>query len=153
MVASSRSENLNPQYWKQVRVLESEGTSPAAQSRENIQEKAECTQNAAPALGPAAAGNQIAGHVVEHTLQESVNPLGITPQAQTSIPMLLLHCLENEAEGTEPLAVAAPTVAQTESPTTESVANELDPQVSGDKLQGYVPKYFLKEDGKHDDSH
>ena len=152
MVASSRTENLNPQYWKQMRVLESKGTAPAAQSSENVQEKAECTQNAGSGLDPGAAHSQIEGHVVQHVLAESVNSLSLTPQGQELIPPLLSWCLQSESKGSEPLAVAAPTVAQHELPTTENAASGMDPNIAGDKLEGYVPRYFLKEDGKHDDS-
>ena len=152
MVASARSENLNPQYWKQVRVLESKGTAPASQSSLNTQESAPLTQSAGGALDPSAAGNQVAGHVITHVVQESVSTLVLTPRENDMIPPLLAYALQSQDTGLAPLAIAAPTVPQMEAPTTENSADGLDPHVAGDKLEGYVPRYFLKEDGKRDDT-
>jgi hypothetical protein len=130
---------------------EREPAVPLAVERTNTQESAVCAENDATPLDVSSAHNQIEGHVVTFVVQESHNPMELIPKGYELVKES--HgCIESAPTGLKPLAVAAPTAAQTELPTTENATKGLDPNAAGDKLEGYVPRYFLKEDGKHDDT-
>jgi hypothetical protein len=124
---------------------------PLGAIAENSQERVEATESHSPQMGPGVAGNQIEGHVVTFVVQEAVNPMELVPR-ESLVSNENHGCVQSAPTGLQPLAIAAPTAPQVELPTTQNAANGLDPHVAGDKLEGYVPRYFLKEDGKHDDS-
>lgn len=124
---------------------------PLASEALNSNESAPITENGAKSREVNSAVNQIEGHVVTFVVQESANPMELVPRG-TAVFREAQDCVQSVSNGLKPLAIAAPTAPQSELPTTENRANELDPHIAGNKLEGYVPRYFLKEDGKHDDS-
>lgn len=109
----------------------------------------ECIENAPVALAPIASGNGVERHVPAGA-KEGVNPMELAERGHETVPQMLAWALQSGDAGLKPSAIAAQTAPQLELPTMENKASGINPNVSGDKLEGYVPRYFLKEDGKHD---
>lgn len=124
---------------------------PLAAQTSVQQEIGEAKESHAEPFAPASAGNKIEGHVVTFVVQESHNPMGITPR-ETLLVNEIRECVQSATTGLVPLATNIATAPQKELPVSENASNGLDPNSAGDKLEGYIPRYFLKEDGKDDNS-
>ena len=74
------------------------------------------------------------------------------PTKVTSNNWQVLDIPKAEKSASVPLAVAAPLVPPQAAEARENVSQALGPSAAGDKLEGYVPRFFLKEDGKDDHS-
>jgi hypothetical protein len=55
---------------------------------------------------------------------------------------------QNANAGIEPRKGGAETIAQHELPVTQNGSQDLGPNSAAGKLDGYEPKFFLKEDGR-----
>jgi hypothetical protein len=125
---------------------------PLAVGAVNIQDSLEVKGNSAQAMALGAAGNKIEGWVENVVVAQAVNPMEIVPRG-TELEREAIECLQSATPDQSPAAMAVRTSAVEQYRTSENVASGIDPHAAGDKLEGYVPRFFLKEDGKHDDTH
>ena len=72
------------------------------------------------------------------------------PTKVTSNNWQVLDTPKTAKAASTPLAVAAPLVPPQQAEARENAPQGMTPTSAGDKLEGYVPRFFLKEDGKDD---
>lgn len=146
MVAITRSENLNPQYWKLSRVIHPKGTAPVAAQSVPTFEPAEAKETEY-VLVPANAVDKLKGYVpVDRLTVKKI--LEAAPQVQGQVNSQEWWDAHPSNQSSQPLLKAAELVPPQELPCTQSTAPVLAPSSGSDKLEGYEPRYFLKEDGK-----
>ena len=126
-----------------------ESSPPSVSASQNVYEKSRSLSNEAEGFKPSYAGNQIEGHVVTFVTQEGAKQVELTPHV-THIEQETRECLQNGGNRLEPLAAAAPIVAPHATEYVQNEGSSLQPIASTDQLEGYQPRYFLKEDGKDD---
>jgi hypothetical protein len=145
--AASQSDNLNPWQWKKERAPRYKNTAPSVKESVNTFEKGECSETEY-VLVPAAAVDKLKGYVpVDRLTAKRIleqNPA--------------IHGSENTQDRREarsnagialnPLARAQELTTPPIAPCSQSAGPVLAPMAAPDKLEGYEPQYFLKEDGK-----
>jgi len=148
MVSATRSDNLNPWLWKKERVARHKDTAPKAIQSVNTFEKADATETEY-VLVPSNAVDKLKGYVpVDFLTAQKI--LEQAPAAQASaLQREKAKATQNAASVLKPLQKAEVLLAPEAAPCTQSTGS-LAPSASLDKLEGYEPRYFLKEDGKDD---
>lgn len=148
MVSATRSDNLNPWLWKKERVARHKDTAPKAIQSVNTFEKAEATETEY-VLVPSNAVDKLKGYVPVDRLT-AAKILEQAPATQAS-KLIQERAAATQAAASQlrPLPKAEALVAPEPAPCTQSKGS-LAPSASLDKLEGYEPQYFLKEDGKDD---
>jgi hypothetical protein len=144
------THNSREEYAYPIPKSERAPATPLAVGNENIQERLEVRANAAQDMALTAAGDKLAGHVDRFVMPESVSAIGLVPRG-TELEREAVQCVETARADAKPVALAAQTSAVEVYGVSENVPTGA-PQAAGDKLEGYVPRFFLKEDGKHDDT-
>jgi hypothetical protein len=113
----------------------------------NENEGVQCTENAPQTLKPKAAESHPDG-AVTFVVQQGSQAMEIHPK-ETVWAREDVNCVQSAGSALKPLEAVQAALPQLEMTVKESVSVGV-PQVAGDKLEGYVPKFFLKEDGKDD---
>jgi hypothetical protein len=149
MVSATRSDNLNPWLWKRERVARYKDTAPKAVQSVNTFERAEATETEY-VMVPSNAVDKLKGYVPVDRLTAAK----ILEQAPATQASALLQekakATQNSPSALKPLPKNEALLAPIGAICTQNRPNSLIPTVSGDKLEGYEPRYFLKEDGKDD---
>jgi hypothetical protein len=148
MVSATRSDNLNPWHWKRERAPRNRDTAPKAASSVNSFEKADATETEY-VMVPSNAVDKLKGYVPVDRLT-AAKILEQAPATQASkLVQERAAATQAAASQLRPLPKAEALVAPEPAPCTQSKGS-LAPSASLDKLEGYEPRYFLKEDGKDD---
>lgn len=144
--AVSESDNLNPWHWKKERAPRSKNTAPSVSQTSVTFDRAEALHNryagTPEAAGELAEQRQIAAldsteQPSQPLLQETINTQACEPVLANTVADLGPQVLSHETIGVQ----AAPTLKN------EAAGN---PAASKDLLEGYEPKFFLKQDGYDD---
>ena len=142
------ADNLSPWLWKKERAPRHKNTAPQAIQTVNTFEKGEATETEY-VLVPAESVDKLKGYIPVDRLT-AAKILEQAPAAQASaLQREKAKATQNAAREIKPLAKAEALIAPVASPCTQSTGS-LAPTASLDKLEGYEPRYFLKEDGKDD---
>lgn len=146
MVAITRSDNMNPQHWRRVRVLTPKNTAPVVAQSVPTFEPGEAKETEY-VLVPAESVDKLKGYIpVDRLTVKKI--LEAAPQAQGQVNIQDRGVAKTSQGSLHPLQAAAELIKPQELPCTQSAAPVLGPAAGGDKLEGYEPRYFLKEDGK-----
>jgi hypothetical protein len=147
MVSQTRSENLNPQFWRKLRALVPKNTAPIAKESVLTFESGE-TRETEYALVPISSVDKLKDYVPVDRLTAQK----ILEQAPALHESKLLqekaHARANAGHRLAPLAHSSTDCVVIETKVTANAGNTLNPVSSVDQLDGYEPKFFLKEDGK-----
>jgi hypothetical protein len=147
--AITHSDNLNPWQWKSERAPRHKNTAPLAIQTENTFETGDCKETEY-VLVPLNSVDKLKGYVpvdkltVKRILEQAPNAQGalnVQDRAEarvTSAPVL------------QPLTKATELIQTEPAKCSQNSGPALVPVSAPDKLEGYEPKYFLKEDGKDD---
>ncbi len=119
---------------------------PAVKTTQNDYERRAVNETHHSTLAPPMAGERPEGREV--TCVQGSAQVQLQPRA-TEIQQETRECLQSSGS-LNPLAAQSAIVPPVEHALSESAGLDLKPVSSVDQLEGYEPRYFLKEDGKDD---